>query len=66
MKKIALILLALVALTACDNRKCLEGHYNYIPVVQQNCIYNGKTTTCTPYTTILPVWFCDKYEEGSQ
>jgi hypothetical protein len=63
MKRIAAALLCLLTLAACDDGpKCAQGHYNYVPIMQQRCVSNGKTTTCTPYTTIMPVWYCDVYE----
>jgi hypothetical protein len=50
---VAAMLVALLGLSACNDRPCVQGHYNYVPVVHTT----GKTT----YTTIQPVWNCDEY-----
>lgn len=35
--------------SGCDNRPCLQGHYDYMPVMI------GKTLT------VEPIWECDVY-----
>ncbi|MEV5883129.1 hypothetical protein AB0L74_10495 [Streptomyces sp. NPDC052020] len=59
MKKLVLAgagaLLAL-ALTGCDDRKCLQSHTDIMPVTQ-------VTAKGQPYIAWFPVETCDKYEE---
>lgn len=50
---IGAMLVALLGLSACDNRPCLRGHYSNMTIVHST----GKST----YVTVQPVWHCDKY-----
>ena len=68
-KRFALIassVLAVLALSGCDNRKCIESHTNWMMLPKTQCYPNGKTTTCTTTLVYTPVWVCDRYEEPSK
>jgi hypothetical protein len=50
---LVLMFLAAVGIVGCDNRPCLKGHYDFMPVTH----VVGKSTT----VTMQPVWHCDQY-----
>lgn len=49
----ALALFFTVFLTGCDNRPCVRGHYDYVPI--------WHTAGKIHYMSITPVWNCDEY-----
>lgn len=67
MRRLAVLTLCLLTMVGCsdDGPKCVVGHYDYIPMWRTQCITSGKTTTCTPVFTTVPVWRCDQYETPS-
>lgn len=59
MKRLALVgavALVAVALTGCDDRKCLESHTELMPI----WFSDGKGGG---HVSIIPTQVCDKYEE---
>ncbi|MFD4608314.1 hypothetical protein ACFWOT_09380 [Streptomyces sp. NPDC058440] len=53
----AILTIALFFLVGCDNRKCLEGHNDFIPMWVSDGKGGGSVT-------IIPTWVCDRYEES--
>jgi hypothetical protein len=50
---LAMIAAVLMGTAACDTRPCLQGHYDYMPVI------TGKTVA------IVPDWVCDVYGKAT-
>lgn len=62
MKKILPVIILLIFLTGCDNRKCIESHKEQSTCVYS--IYNGRTVQ--PIVVPCSVTVCDKYEEEGE
>lgn len=59
MKKLALLgagALLLLALTGCDDRKCLQSHTDLMPIWMADGKGGG-------HMSLIPITTCDKYEE---
>lgn len=62
MKK-TLTLLLLLSVAACDKRRCLKEHTEWMVMTTPMCASDGNNGVyCHPIVTLMPVSVCDEYE----
>ena len=61
-KGIIIILVLIILLTGCDNKKCIKSHKEDKLCPQPLCIPNGKGIRCYSIVRPCKVNVCDEYE----
>ena len=57
---------AVLALSGCDNRRCIQSHTEWVWVNETQCYPSSKGSICTTGMVLKPMWVCDRYEEATE
>lgn len=63
-KKVAVIilLLSLILITGCSNKKCVKSHKEKSTCVYYTYVYSGKVLVPIPHYYVCEKTVCDEYE----
>ncbi len=62
MKKIILLIISILLLCSCENKKCIKSHQENSTCSSLICIPNGKSVSCIPFIKPCQKTICDEYE----
>lgn len=64
MKKVMLLLISILLLCGCENKKCIKSHKEKSTCIRPMCMPSGKGIYCMPMPYPCEKEICDEYELG--